>query len=63
MVTTAMGSVTALRSNKKVKDDGLDLDATNQKHQYMMEMMKSKFLEQAKTVQKIRSTFNPLQCI
>lgn len=28
MVTTAMGSVTALRSNKKVKDDGLDLDAT-----------------------------------
>lgn len=63
MVTTAMGSVTALRSNKKVKDDGLDLDATTQKHQYMMEMMKSKFLEQAKTVQKIRSRFNPLQCI
>jgi hypothetical protein len=54
---TAMGNVKSLRTKM---GDGLDMEATTEKYKYMMEMKKSKYLEQIKIMSKIRAEFNPL---
>jgi len=61
-IKTRMNTITNIRIANKAKD-GLDLDIIREKEKYIEDIKLSKQTEQLVRLNKIRASFNPLQCL